>query len=271
MRPRKPAPRSRKGVNYHKQAQVQQARRTARRAGAWRRTLRLVRTLALLLAVSGALAMGGWAAYRSFEDNSLLVLRQVDVVGNRAWGKTQILEKAGLELGMKLPMVPVGKAESALRSLPGIGDVRLKRIFPSRIEIAVVEKPAVAMGYAKGWHGLAPDGARLPGQAWGDSDLPVVDGFAGLDSAGRAWLGAFLEGARDTYPSLYGNFSQIAVRNRRDLEIILRDGRQKVLIPMGNKSLNSLEFLRALIHQQGESLEEGKTIDMRVEGYAYVR
>ena len=40
---------------------------------------------------------------------------------------------------------------------------------------------------------------------------------------------------------------------------------------MANNPLNSLEFLRALIAQQGASLEAGKTVDLRVEGYAYVR
>ncbi len=56
-----------------------------------------------------------------------------------------------------------------------------------------------------------------------------------------------------------------------DLEVVLRDGRLKVLIEMGNKSLSSMEFLQALLNQQKGSLEPGKTVDLRVEGYAYVR
>jgi hypothetical protein len=68
------------------------------------------------------------------------------------------------------------------------------------------------------------------------------------------------------------------------MEIILRDRRLKVLLPLertgarrnsatsgSNKSLISLEFLRALQEQQAASLEPGKTVDLRVEGFAYVR
>ena len=145
------------------------------------------------------------------------------------------------------------------------------------------------MGHARGWYGLAPDGSRISGLDWAQSDLPVVDGFASLDSASRAALGAFLDGARSGYPDLYANFSQLSLRGRDGLEIFLRDGSLKVLVGldpkgpapfpegivagraagkttnrMANNPLNSLEFLRALIAQQGSSLEAGKTVDLRV-------
>ena len=144
------------------------------------------------------------------------------------------------------------------------------------------------MGFAREWYGLAADGARISGLDWGESDLPVVDGFAKLDSTRRAALGAFLQVAKQDYPSLYANFSQLTLRGNHEAEIILRDGRLKVLFALDplsssisqskkfdgfhrNKSLNSLEFLQAMLHQQGAELESGKTVDLRVEGYAYVR
>lgn len=266
-----PGPLPRQGVNSHKQAQARRRQQQAHRTGALRRFLQAVRSVTLSIFVMGLLGAGGWAGYRAFEDNGLLVLRQVDVVGNRSLLKAQILAKAGLELGTKLPMAPVMKAESALRSLPGVNRVKVRRVFPSRIEIEVEEKAPVAMGYAKGWQGLASDGSRLPVIAREDSDLPVVDRFASLDSLERVRLGAFLEEARRNQPSLYGDFSQIALRKGGDLEIILRGGKLKVQIATGIKSLNSLEFLKELMSQQGPALESGKTIDMRVEGYAYVR
>lgn len=144
------------------------------------------------------------------------------------------------------------------------------------------------MGFAKGWHGLAPDGSRIAGLDWAASDLPVVDGFAALDSAARAALGGFLDLAKRNQPGIYANFSQLALRGGDEVEIILRDGRLKVLLELpepdgsrrpgakatnsaSNKSLNSLEFLQALVRQQGSSLQPGKTVDLRVEGFAYVR
>lgn len=287
-----PPPSARRGVNTQKTDKARQDRTRARRSGLARRVWVVVRTLILGCLVTGGLGAAGLAGWRSFQSNGFLALRQVDVTGNKRVAKAAILEKAGLELGMKLTSIAVGNVEASLRSLPGVEQVSVRRMFPSRIEIRVEEKEPVAMGHARGWYGLAPDGSRMSGLDWAQSDLPVVDGFAALDSASRAALGAFLEGARSRYPELYANFSQLSLRGRDGLEIFLRDGSLKVLVSldpkvpaagairsggekktnrMANNPLNSLEFLRALIAQQGASLEAGKTVDLRVDGYAYVR
>jgi cell division septal protein FtsQ len=279
----------RKGTNSKKTDDFRKSRVRARRVGTFRRIWVVMRTLILASALAGGLGYGGWQGLQAFQNNGFLVLRQVDVVGNHLIAKSAILEKAGLELGIKMPSVAVGAVEASLMTLPGIGEVEVRRMFPSRIEISVKEKEPVAMGFAKGWYGLAPDGARIAGLDWGASDLPVIDGFAGLDSLRRAALGAFLETAKQSFPILYSNFSQLTVLHAGEaVEIVLRDGRLKILVGLdqgqtvttvsgkfvkvnGNKSLNSLEFLQALMHQQGATLEAGKTVDLRVEGYAYVQ
>jgi cell division septal protein FtsQ len=274
----------RKGVNGQKSAHAQRERVRARRSGTLRRTWNALRLIVGAALITVALCAAGWAGWRAFENHGLLALRDVEVVGNTRVAKSAILAKAGLELGEKLPLIKVAAAESSVRSLPGVGEVEVRRMYPSRIEIRVKEKQPVAMGYARGWYGMAPDGTTLPGLDWGRSDLPVVDGFAGLDAGVRAALGRFLEGARAEYPDLYANFSQLAPRGSDGMEIILRDRKLKVLLPLertagrrksatseSNKSLISLEFLRALQEQQAASLEPGRTVDLRVEGFAYVR
>lgn len=282
------APSARRGVNSQKTENGLRERARARRKGMFRRAWEALRILSLAAIVLCGVGAAGWAGYRAFQNNGFLDLRRVDVIGNSLVAKAEILEKAGLELGIKLPSVPVKNVEAALKDIPGLGEVEVRRIFPSRIEIRVREKEPVAMGFAKGWHGLAPDGSRIAGLDWAASDLPVVDGFSSLDSAARSALGEFLDGAKRSQPALFQNFSQLAMRGKDEVEIILRDGRLKVLLelpvkgPDGrqpgkstnsgtNKSLNSLEFLQALIRQQGGSLQPGKTVDLRVEGFAYVR
>lgn len=288
-------PPPRRGVNSQKSDKARNERSRQRRTGAFRRAWAALRTLIAALTVTGGLGGAGYAGWRAFEDHGFLALRQVDVVGNARIGKAEILEKAGLELGTKLPSVPVERVEESLASLPAVKGVSVRRIFPSRIEIRVIEKEPVAIGYARGWYGLAADGTRIPGLELGQADVPVVDGFAGLDSTARALLGAFLDGARRELPGLYANFSQLSMRGTDGVEIVLRDRRLKVLLGLDmpsvraagggdvpsaagklaesavNKSLNSLEFLKALIEQQGGSIDAGGTVDLRVYGYAYVR
>lgn len=274
----------RQGRNGQKSAQAKRELARTRRAGTLRRAWNALRLGLGAVLVTGALSAAGWAGWRAFATHDVLALREVEVVGNSRVDKAAILEKAGFELGEKLPMIHLAEAESAVRSLPGVGEVEVRRMYPSRIEIRIKEKQPVAMGYARRWYGLAPDGTMLPGLDWGRSDLPVIDRFGSLDSSMRAALGAFLERARAEYPDLYANFSQMSPRGGDGVEIILRDRRLKVLLPLeragagsnsatsgSNKSLISLEFLRTLQQQQAAALEPGKTVDLRVEGYAYVR
>jgi hypothetical protein len=276
-----PPPSSRRGLNSKKEDAARKDKLRARRTGFWKRLFGAVRALVVTVFLFAVLGACGWAAYQAYERNGFLALREVDVTGNHLLDKSALLEKAGIELGVKLPMVPVARMESALRALPGVADVKVRRIFPSRLEIQVSEQEPVAMGRAqaagpnrpaagKGWRGLAPDGTALPGLDLRGSDLPVIDGFASLGADARARIGSFLDAAKRGYPALYADFSQLSAHGD-EIEIVLRDGRQKVILDMSNKSLSSLEFLQALRRQQGASLESGKTIDMRVEGFAYVR
>lgn len=274
----------RKGVNDRKNDLKMREQRRARRSGILRRTWNAIRLSLGAALITAALSAAGWAGWRAFESHDLLALREVDVVGNRRVDKAAILEKAGFELGAKLPMIRIASAESSVRRIPGVGEVEIRRMYPSRIEIRVREKDPVAMGYARGWYGLASDGEALPGLDWDHSDLPVVDGFASLDSARRAAVGRFLAAARARFPDLYAGFSQLAPKGGEGLEIILRDRKVRVLIPLdadsggadpatygSNKSLISLEFLKAMKDRDPESLASGKTVDLRVEGFAYVR
>ncbi|MEO6097489.1 MAG: FtsQ-type POTRA domain-containing protein [Fibrobacteria bacterium] len=279
-------------MNSQKTDKARDERLRVRRSGIFRRTWNIVRTLILASLVTGGLGAAGVLGWRAFQSHGFLALREVVISGTSWVSKADILEKAGLELGVKLPSIPVSAVEASLRTLPGVGQVEVRRMFPSRIEIRIHEKEPVAMGRARGWYGLARDGSRMVGIDWVQSDLPVVEGFAALDSSSRAALGGFLAGAKQGFPDLYANFSQLSLRGPEELEIVMRDGRLKVLLTLdprdleadgarasaakktslnANKSLNSLEFLRALIAQQGADLNDGGTVDLRVEGYAYVR
>ena len=271
----------RRGVNSQKAESARSDRKRTRRSGLLRSLFAAGKTLVILALAVAALGGGGLLGWRAFDNTGFLALREVVVEGNRVWDCKAVLEKAEVELGVKLPLVPASRIEAALRGLPGVAAVEVRRMWPSRLLIRITEQQPVACGYSKGWRGLAPDGSLLPGLARDAADLPVVDGFASLGQARRAELGAFLEAARRSYPSLYASFSQISVLKRpphagggaapAEVEIVLRDGRLKVLADLGNKSLTSLEFLQTLMRREAAALESGRSVDLRVEGYAYVR
>ena len=234
--------------------------------------------------VTGGLGAAGWAGWRAFENNGFLAFARWTWWATSWWARPPYWRRPAWSWAPNLPPVPVGSVEASLHSLPGVDEVDVQAYLP-------VAHRDPRKGKGTRGHGISPAAGTdwrpmvRASPAWIGADrICPWWRFAGLDSSARAALGGFLESARARYPDLYANFSQMSPRGIDGVEIILRDRKLKVLLPLeraasggnfatsgSNKSLISLEFLRALQQQQAASLESGKTVDLRVEGFAYVR
>jgi hypothetical protein len=169
-----------------------------------------------------------------------------------------------------------------LQRLPGIQEVAVHGSLDGELRVEVKEedvlaqrrRPERAYGSVEGrtgeWEGLTPSGVWMPLRG-AEADAPVIDA---RDAAARGdsavVLARFLAGARANYPRLFGGFSQISVRGLDEADIYWRDGRFKARVDYTNMSLNSLELLSELLEHEQASWAPGSTVDLRVEGYAYV-
>jgi cell division septal protein FtsQ len=227
--------------------------------------LSLIATLAL------AAGTASWRAFQAYREGEILIVNRIEVSGNRHWESSALLEASGLEVGARLPRVSLGKAREALRQLPGIQDVSVGRSWSGDVRVRVREEEVLALARDRrgGWSGLTASGSwmRLSTPDM-NADLPVIEGGK---SRGPA-LAAFLTEVRRGFPDLYRGFSQIvpAAGNAGGADIYWRDQRVKVRLDYTNKSLNSLEFLRTLLRREADGWPPGSTVDLRVEGYAYV-
>ncbi len=220
----------------------------------------------LLACAAGAGAWQGWRAYRA---GRFLVVRQVDVEGNRRWDDARILAASGVAVGEHLFALSSGKIRQSVLQLPGIQDVAVHVGWDGDVRLDVREADIVALRRTAGWQGFTAAGQWIPLRR-AVADVPVVEERPGVDDRDRVALAAFLEGARAGYPGLFAAFSQLDVKNGDEADIYWRDGRLKVRVDYANKSLNSLEFLRALLARERASWPRQCTVDLRVEGYAYV-
>ena len=225
--------------------------------------------LFVTVALIGVAGYGIHKAYQAYRDGRILTVNRIEVTGNRHWESSHLLERAGLEVGSRLPGVSLRSASEALRLLPGIQAVKVRSSLDGELRVEVKEEDVLALRQGNGWEGLTPSGAWMPLRT-AEADLPVID----VQSDAVQWdvraLAHFLAGARSLYPQIFGGFSQISVRGPDEVDIYWRDGRFKMRVDYTNKSLNSLEFLQALMAREQASWTPGSTVDMRVEGYAYV-
>jgi len=75
----------------------------------------------------------------------LFDLREIEVQGNYRVSTEQIKQAAGFSLGENLLRTPIERATAALRDLPWIKDVAIRRIYPHALEIVVGERAPIAV------------------------------------------------------------------------------------------------------------------------------
>ncbi|MCD6024175.1 MAG: hypothetical protein K0Q91_1091 [Fibrobacteria bacterium] len=236
---------------------------------------RRVRGTALLL---GTLALASAAVFlgaRAYLAGGLLTVSRLEVSGNRHWSAALLLEQAGLEIGQRFHEIPFRAARRNLLRLPGIESVTLRYVPGGRLRLEVREADIVAQrGTAAGWRGLTPGGEWMALSDRAPEDAPVLEG-RGLSARAERRAAHYLASVRRRYPDVFAGFSQIALsRGGRDdapeADVYWRDGRVKLRLDCGDASLRSLEYLGELLRREQASWPEGATVDLRVEGYAYV-
>lgn len=260
----------RKGANHRKQAQ---ARKSTRQRVLQRKvavaTPWLARWTAFVF-LAAAICCGGfygWRRWVAWEGGPIQSLR---VEGNSAYETGALLQRAGLEIGMPWLKASLASAEDSLSHLPGIQSVKVNRTWPFGVKIVIREADPVAMFRGQGWQALAEDGSVYPRGGPGEGALPVATGMKNLPEEARKSLAAALTRIRREHPDLFTGFSQVSMRGAA-LEVTWREGGFKLLLDPEDKSLVSMEFLRALLRGEGAAWSGGTVVDLRTEGWAYVR
>ncbi len=231
-----------------------------------RRFLKLA-TIALIVVMM--LMMAG----RSYLRGGLLTVTRIEVAGNVHWDASRLLERAGVETGGRLHEVPFRGARRALVGLPGIESASVRYLPGGTLRLHVREAAVVAMRRdGRGWQGLTRDGSWLQLDDTVAEDVPVLEA-KGIPAGNVARLGAFLAEVRDAHPDLYAGFAQISVRPGSGHEALVywRDGRLRLRVDYASQASLSLALFRELLRGESASWRPGSTVDLRVEGYAYVR
>ena len=128
----------------------------------------------------------GWLGYTMLLRSDIFRMTDVSVQGNQVTTQQQILKTAGLHRGVNLLTLDISGIEASVREELWIEQVRVKRYWPSTVEIVIGEyKPFALIN-------LERDGTRqlyymnnkgvvfAPSTAEKDLDYPVVNG-SGLE------------------------------------------------------------------------------------------
>lgn len=201
-----------------------------RKSGGFRFSWRLAR-----LALAGAVVIYG--AYRGFAlvlGASALQVSRVAVSGNMRLSAGEVQQLVHGLYGSHILTVDLAKYRRALLDSPWVADAALRRVLPSTIEIAVVERRPF---------GISRLGTRLFlvdrqgtiidefGPQYAEYDLPIIDGLLRKPKKGgkpaidpaRAQLAAQVVDSVSGSPRLARRLSQIDVTDLHNAVVLLDD------------------------------------------------
>jgi len=157
--------------------------RPAERRGRRRQLGRAVTPVVLLLACAGIAAAG----FRYAPDVYAVALRhpyfavqQIVLSGTQALDRDSVLNAADLYVGMSIWGIDPATAEERIEALAWVREAQVRREFPNRVRIAVVEREPAAIAMVEGLQYLDRTGRVLgPVQIGSRVDLPFITGLKG--------------------------------------------------------------------------------------------
>ncbi len=250
--------------------------RPTRRRG-WRRLLSW-RTSRVVLIVL-VLVYAGYRLVARVTGASGLRVDRIVVGGNERLSTGEVLAIVGGLRGQSIVMADLEAYRARLMDSPWVADASLRRLLPSTVEVAVIERAPMGLGrigsrlYLIDSRGGAIDEY---GPQYAEFDLPIIDGLSsgadpsGSIDAGRAALASRVMSALATRPDLAKKVSQIDVTDARDAVVILEG--DPALLHLGDERFaDRLQSYLELAPALHERVPEIDYVDLRFDERVYVR
>jgi len=139
------------------------------------RTVRVVLFLLLVLVTSAIVNYVGNFIVHS----SLLSLKDITFEGCRNVTPKELMKAADVMPGRNIFDMDLEQLAQQLKASPWVKDVILKRVFPNRLKIRIIERVPVAMAYQEKLFLVDKEGVLFKEVAPGDNrDMPIITGLS---------------------------------------------------------------------------------------------
>ena len=258
----------RTGYNERQKRQQQRATRRQRTSLmlGWLQARGWKYILAVLL--SATAVWQGWYWVRRLNPGQMLTLKNIEIEGNQLMGWDEVLQSAGVEVGMPMGQIATDTIQMRLEKQSRVVSAEVTRSFPSTLVIHLQEAQSLFLKQtAKGWKVYSEKGTELPVLASASLPLPVVD----AEGRTATRLSAdFLRELRACDSLLYGQVSQIRPSmDLKYLQVIFRNTEHKVLFAAAPGRAEAFRHYRLLVQGIPVQLADVQTVDMRFQGFAY--
>ncbi len=241
---------------------------------------RITITACAVLLLSGI----GSSAYKASawgDEAGRFPLHLLEIIGNVVLTEEEVVALAGIEPGMDLLSIDLGRVEAAVISSPRIERAYVTRQLPDHILIRLEEKlpAAIVLSGSSGFVEVADDGSVFPiAERTAFVDIPLISGLGEPPSGGEVFDSeslrvalSLLRTARELSPSLWMEISEVHIAPGSGLVIYtVADGAE---IRFGSGAYNSeaLSQLWAVLSDLRARGVTAEAIDMRFRNQIVVR
>lgn len=237
-------------------------------------------TIVRLVVVLGLAGYGGWRGTALLLGAPALQVSRISLRGNERLSPGELLALVEGLRGENILTVDLAEWQTRLLASPWVEDAQLRRMLPSRIDIAVRERRPIGIARLSGALYLVDaSGVVIDefGPNYADLDLPVIDGLAATptDTASavdepRARLAASLITALEERPDIAQQVSQIDVSDVHDAVVMLEG--DTVMLRLGEADfVERIQEYLDLAPALRERVEEIDYVDLRFDERLYVR
>lgn len=268
-----------------------------------RPVFRVMLVLAIVLVASGAttgLVMGSLALSRWTQTSPAFNLDTIEVTGNSAVGKEEIITVSGLERGRNIWSADLAETERRLMLDRRFERVELNRKLPGTVVVRVKELQPVALVQLDRLYGVSERAELIPlSPGKGLPDLPVItvdpasyrpawsdrpapdgaasrdrhfetlrEGLLGNPGIGRALY--LMKVLSTMSPAMYSELSEVHVSSPNDPIAYMVEGGLAIRFGTGHYP-GKIEMLRRTVERLEADAIRTRLIDLRFKGQVIVR
>ncbi len=199
-------------------------------------------------------------------------VQHLQVEGCQFSNENDVRATAKALLGKRIFGVDLDSVQERVASMPYVMEARVSRIFPSTVQITVVEKQPIALLNDRGMLPVDEEGTVMPRLKAGTKlDLPIVSGVrvarrnanTKLPEAALPLL-QFMRALNETDAVLYQQVSEFHLDNKMNLTLFLM--RQGVPVYLGKEEWpEKCDRLQTVLKQLEMRAERVASIDLRFE------
>ncbi|WP_298770118.1 FtsQ-type POTRA domain-containing protein [uncultured Fibrobacter sp.] len=226
--------------------------------------------LGLILVVITVIAYQNRFYLQRFNPLELRHLQYVEIEGNRMLSWEDVMQSAQVETGMLMSELNADSVVTALKQLPLIRSVKVKKKFPSSLYIQLQESVPVLSVLENGKATVYSEkGVVFPLSMATAMRLPVLDS-ASIEKV--ELFADFLMTMRSKNSAMYERVSQLSWSEKDNaIKVVFRDAGYVVLFPPQKWENEVFVLCEAVEKGFVKDLHCAGELDMRFYGFAYIR